>query len=127
MLYNLFSNFGNIWKIVFDLSTSSALIEYEENYNMMKELLEKDHISHNIFSIYTSMKPGNSSHIIFGGIDEQGIQPNQTMEIVRTFNSTAWLLPSEKFQIGEQSTQMSITAVELNPAFPYIFVPKEDM
>jgi len=50
----------------------------------MKALLNNNTISKNIFSIYTDLKPGNSTHIIFGGIDSQGIAPGDKMKYINT-------------------------------------------
>lgn len=44
----------------------------------MKMIKDNGIIDHNIFSIYTSMNSGNSTHIAFGGIDPRGIKDGET-------------------------------------------------
>ena len=66
----------------------------------MSLLKKNGYIEHNVFSIYTSTQKGKSSHIILGGIDNNGIKEGETMSYVKTVNNTIWSVQFEKVKFN---------------------------
>ena len=78
-------------------------------------LKKNGQISHNMFSIYTSMNPGNSTHLILGGIDENGIKEGEKLKYIKTMNQNSWALPFEKISMFEDSENIKTVACGKTP------------
>lgn len=55
-----------------------------------------------MFSVYLSTKVGNSTHIKFGGFDEEGIEGGiDNLGFLTTNTKDSWLLQMKSIKIGE--------------------------
>ena len=52
-----------------------------------------------MFSVYMQMKVGNTTHIKFGGYDEEGIAPSQELTFLKTIDKSTWQLEIENSRI----------------------------
>jgi hypothetical protein len=76
MLAGKFINNGTGGDGILGLAPSAKNDDLNE-FTFMDQLVASNQIQSKMFSIYTSRKKGNSTHIRFGGFDESGIEPNK--------------------------------------------------
>lgn len=72
---------------------------------MLNSLKSQNLITHKVFSIYTSLTPGNaSSHIKFGGYDDNAVKPGSVLQFIKTEGPYTWEIPLENksFKVAGQ-------------------------
>ena len=82
-----------------------------------------------MFSVYLKMEYGNTTHIKFGGYDQEGIigANPYDMKFLKTKSLKTWALAMTKAEFGD--TNLNITQnkqVLFELAYPYIYVPQLD-
>mmetsp|Transcript_5551 Transcript_5551/g.9502 ORF Transcript_5551/g.9502 Transcript_5551/m.9502 type:complete len:159 (+) Transcript_5551:624-1100(+) len=101
----------------------------------MWQLKNNGYIDHMIFSVYMQMNEGNSTHIKFGGFDEEGIKggdAKKNLIFLKTKDKTTWEIPLQTVKLGE--TMLDVTAgsketdrfVLFELAYPFIYMPLSD-
>ena len=48
------------------------------------------------------MTPGNTTHLILGGIDKNGIKDGETIKYMMTKDSSSWALQFDKISMFDQ-------------------------
>ena len=88
--------------------------------------LSRDHyISQPLFSIYVSLKPGNTSFINFGGWDKDAVLKDSTLVTIMTATKDSYSLKFRDVIFAGQDTGVTVTAqtVIFDPSSRYIKVP----
>ena len=68
---------------------------------------------------------GNTTHIKFGGWDQDGILVGQTLKMIKTTSNQDWLLKFDTMKVDEYDVDLekgSIAKIDLDT--PFIFVPQ---
>ena len=103
-----------------------------QKYNFMYQLRERNIIDQLVFSVYLSLKPGNGTHVKFGGYDEEGIEGGaDRIRFLETDDSSSWSVPMSSVSIGDSQIEYDededggrFAIFEL--AYPYIYMPMSD-
>ena len=64
----------------------------EKQMNFIDQLKSSGHIQHKIFSIFTDMAEGNTTHMKFGNYDQVGIKNGNYLTMLQTKNLTTWAI-----------------------------------
>lgn len=67
----------------------------------MNHMISNEGIKRNIVSVYTSLEPGNSSHVKFGGYDDKGIDPKYNLVQLQTVNTSTWAVGLQYFMFAD--------------------------
>ena len=96
----------------------------------MYQLKQNGYIDNIVFSVYMSMKQGNTTHVKFGGWDSEGVD-NQTFPdgpvFLKTKDNSTWALEMDSVRIGGNPIELQQTRFALiELAYPYIYMPASD-
>lgn len=96
--------------------------------NFMWQLKNNGYIDQLVFSVYLQMKVGNSTHIKFGGFDEEGIKSGKASDLVflKTKDVGSWKLGLQTVKLGEEMVAIDNRLALFELAYPYIYVPMAD-
>ena len=97
--------------------------------SFLYQLKENKYIDHIIFSVYLKMEFGNTTHIKFGGYDEEGIIGGNPydMQFLKTKSVNTWAVDLMKVEIGNKNSTIGKNRkVLFELAYPYIYVPQLD-
>ena len=81
---------------------------YTEDFNSVNKELKKSRniIDQLVFSVYLSLKPGNGTHVKFGGYDEEGIEGGaDRIRFLATDDSSSWSVPMSSVSIGDSQIE----------------------
>lgn len=79
-----------------------------------------------MFSVYLKMEYGNTTHIKFGGYDEEGIigANPYDMKFIKTKSVKTWAIDLMKAELGTKQISLGVNRqVLFELAYPYIYVP----
>lgn len=116
------------------LAPYTASKEFLKDRNFMYQLKKNGYIDHIVFSVYMSMKEGDTkqySHVKFGGWDKEGIDNSTSPEgltFLKTMDPSSWAIEMESARIGNTpitlSSKKTYALIEL--AYPFIYMPQSD-
>jgi len=71
------------------------------DFNFLQELKKNNIINQTVFSVYSSMDAGQTSHIKFGGYDEAAFDGE--CHIMKTSSYTEWVIYLDNLSIGDKN------------------------
>lgn len=135
LVYNYVTNSSERFTSVYDgvigikpLSNNVNEVNTIQSSSFLRNLNQNKMIDYEIVSIYTKGEAGNSSLVKFGGWDQSGLLSGENLKMYRTHSANDLSLFFNHAKIG--NFQMSSTTIKrrvhLNPAVPFIYMPKTD-
>lgn len=98
----------------------------------MYQLRQKGLINQLVMSAYLSVKPGNGTHIKFGGYDEEGMEGGaEAVSFLQTDDATSWAVGLSDVSVGDSTLDVEDYADDgrlaiFELAYPYIYMPMKD-
>ena len=84
-------------------------------------------VDHNIVSIYQNDQYGNNSYVKFGGWDQEAIETNQTLTMMRSESSTDLKIKVIRVELtGAKIFSGFGIPFNINPYLPYTYLPDSD-
>jgi hypothetical protein len=77
-----------------------------------------------VVAFYVNPETGNTSQIKFGSWDKSAIDGQMLM--YKTTSTTSWALDGQQFFLGATDLNLGHRFIELDPMFPYMYIPDAD-
>jgi len=81
-------------------------------------------ISNMIVAFYVKPQSGNTSTIKFGSWDKNAIKG--TLLMYKTTSPFSWALDGQQFKLGANDLALGHRFLELDPMFPFLYIPDAD-